>query len=156
VVYGCDAPWWTHRRGLPDFKGLKVCYAGNGLSGYPEVRRIEIEKTNDALLLHKHGKTGSGGNSGFQALNLAIQWGARKILLVGYDMSDASGAHWYGRNNWIGANNPNGHNFKRWIAAFETAAKQCRELGVEVVNCSPWSALACFPKMTIEAALGDR
>lgn len=97
---------------------------------------------------------GSGGNSGFQALNLAVQWGAAQILLIGFDMTDAGGAHWYGRNNWTGANNPDQNNFKRWIAAFESAAVTLKRMGVEVVNCSPHSALGCFPKMSIEAALG--
>jgi hypothetical protein len=65
-------------------------------------------------------------------------------------MTDASGVHWYGRNNWNGANNPDSSNFKRWISAFENAARQCRELGVEVINCSAVSALTCFPKMSLE------
>ena len=42
---------------------------------------------------------GGGGNSGFQALNLALQWGARKIILVGFDLTDENGLHWYGRNS---------------------------------------------------------
>ncbi len=105
-------------------------------------------------LLAAAGKTGSGGNSGFQALNLSIQWGAKRILLIGFDMTDKPGSlHWYGHNQWRGANNPDRHNFKRWIASFENAAKQCRELGVEVINCSAVSALTCFPQMMIEEAL---
>lgn len=102
-------------------------------------------------------QVGSGGNSGFQALNLALQWGAVRILLIGFDMTDASGSlHWYGHNNWRGANNPNHSNFRRWIAAFNNAAKQCRELGVDVVNCSLHSALMCFPKMSLEEAIHGR
>ena len=88
---------------------------------------------------------------------MALQWGAARVLLIGFDMSDASGSlHWYGHNNWRNANNPTTSNFKRWIHSFENAAKQCRERGVEVINCSMNSALTCFPKMTLEDAINGR
>lgn len=143
-----------HRRGLPEFTGLKLCYRKNHLSDYPDIRRIDIPKTgDDRLLLETTGVVGSGGNSGFQALNLAVQWGASKVLLVGFDMNDASGVHWYGRNNWPNANNPNDNNFRRWIEAFENAAPALKALGVEVINCSPVSAIKSFPRKSLEDAL---
>jgi len=143
-----------HRKGLPEFDGLKVCYSGNQLAGFPDIRRIDIDKKTDALLFET-GKTGSGGNSAFQALNLAVQWGAKRILLIGFDMTDASGVHWYGRNTWLMANNPDDHNFKRWIAAFTAAAPVLAGMGVEVINCSVNSAMHCFPRRSIEDALCD-
>jgi hypothetical protein len=153
VVYGCDAAWWVHRKGLPEFDGLKACYRDNGLAGFPDVRRIEINKREDKLQTGQTGLTGNGGNSGFQALNLAIQFGARQILLIGFDMSLAGGVHWYGPNKWQNANNPNDSNFKRWIEAFEGSAALLKQMGVEVVNCSQTSAIRCFPQRSIEDAL---
>ena len=150
VVYGCDGPWWISVNGLPDFRGLKVCYEKNNLSLFPEIRRIGIEVPTDRLLFEKIGKVGSGGNSGFQALNLALQWGAKDIILIVFDMT---GPHWYGKNRWTGANNPDESNFRRWRDAFGVASKQCHQMGVKVVNCSPVSALACFPKMSLTEAL---
>jgi hypothetical protein len=133
---------------LPNFHGLKICYSGNNLQGFPDIKRVDIpEKGFDRLRVDEVGKIGSGGNSGFQALNLAVQFGAKRVILIGFDMTDASGVHWYGRNSWPQANNPMEHNFKRWIAAFETVS------GVEVVNASPDSALQCFPKTSIAEAL---
>lgn len=139
---------------MPDFKGLKLCWAG-GLKGFPDIRRIEIEKTTDRLLIENAGKTGSGGNSGFQALNLAVQWGAKRILLIGFDMTDQSGVHWYGRNGWHGANNPNETNFRRWLEAFEKAAPVLAGLGVEVINTFQGSAMRCFPRRSIEDMLAE-
>jgi len=100
------------------------------------------------------GVVGAGGNSGFQALNLAAQLGAASIILIGFDMSDRSGKHWYGRNQWPGANNPDDSNFRKWIAAFEGAAPVLKARGIRVFNTSPSSALRCFPFGTIEASLG--
>lgn len=96
------------------------------------------------------GKIGGGGNSGFQALNLAVQLGATRVLLIGFDMHDRGGVHWYGRNNWVGANNPTDSNFRRWIRALNIAAPVLANRGVEVVNASPFSDLQCFPKASIE------
>jgi len=156
AVYGCDEAWWLHRKGLPEFKGLKLCYRKNGLQGYPDIRRIGIPlpgEKGDHLALKEVGEVGSGGNSGFQAFNLAVQFGAKRILLVGFDMINTGQVHWYGRNSWTGANNPDENNFRRWRKAFENASRQCRDLGIEVINCSPYSALDCFPKMTLEESL---
>lgn len=105
--------------------------------------------------MEETGKVGAGGNSGFQALNLAVQWGAKCIILIGFDMTDQSGVHWYGRNNWPRANNPDHNNFKRWIDAFTKAAPQLERMGVDVVNASPNSALKCFKHRSIAEALSD-
>lgn len=100
----------------------------------------------------ERGIIGGGGNSGFQALNLAVQFGAKDIALAGFDMDDRSGKHWYGRNGWAGANNPDHTNFVRWVKAFEDAAAVLAARRVSVVNLSPSSALRCFPFTTPEKA----
>lgn len=99
------------------------------------------------------GTIGGGGNSGFQALNLAAQLGATRMVLVGFDMNSQSGVHWYGRNNWPMANNPDAPQMTRWARAFDAAAPILAARGVEVVNASPHSALTAFPKMSTEEAL---
>jgi hypothetical protein len=68
-------------------------------------------------------------------------------------MTDAGGVHWYGRNGWYGANNPNQSNFKRWLAAFDAAAPVLASMGVEVINASPNSAMKSFIRCSIEEAL---
>lgn len=148
VVYGCDAAWWKHRRGLPEFNGLKITWAGNSFPEYPHIAGVKIahgkrDKYTDDLVLDP-GSIGGGGNSGFQALNLAVHFGAKRILLIGFDMHGNNGAHWYGRNHWPMANNPAESNFKRWIAAFNGAAPVLERMGIEVVNANPMSALKCF------------
>lgn len=158
AVYGCDPAWWKHRKGLTDFNGLKIAWSGAGLSDYPDIRNVEIvesgrRKYSEALHFDIVGKIGGGGNSGFQALNLALQFGARQIFLIGFDMSDAGGKHWYGRNNWPNAANPDHSNFKRWIETFDQALPALMAVGAQVVNCSPNSALKAFPVETIENAL---
>lgn len=153
VVYGCDLPWWVYRRGLPNFKGLKLAYDPGVATQFPDVKQIKIkDKLCDDILTDEPGSVGSGGNSGFQALNLAVQFGATRILLVGFDVTDRSGAHWYGRNNWMRSNNPSETNFRRWRKAFDRSSIAMNELGIEVLNASPTGQIA-FRRTTIEQAL---
>jgi hypothetical protein len=156
VVYGCDAAWWNKRNGLPEFNGLKVSFRGDRFNlpaRFPDLHHVEIRSKSDELVLDDPGVLGSGGNSGFQALNLALQFGARRILLVGFDLHDRSGAHWYGRNNWPRANNPTEENFRRWRSAFYLAVPKLQGIGAEVLNASLISEMKCFGKTTVEQAI---
>lgn len=154
VVYGCDVAWWRAERGLPKYQGIKVCWRGNGLEDQT-VKRIDIEKHADKLLTEKPGTVGSGGNSGFQALNLAVQFGVNRILLIGFDMDDRGGPHWYGRNQWPMCSNPSHLNFRRWIKAFTGVAPDLSKLGITVWSTSRNGALKCFPFRTIDEALTE-
>lgn len=90
---------------------------------------------------------GDAGNGGFQALNLAINWGAKRALLIGFDMTLANGEHWHGRHTQ-GLNNPREHNIRRWLSAHWSTPD-----GVEIINCNPQSALDAYPKMSFEDAI---
>jgi hypothetical protein len=152
VVYGCDGPWWKARRGLPEYEGLKLAHDTSVCAAYPDVHKVEV-LTQDRVQLDEPGVVGSGGNSGFQALNLALQFGARRIMLIGFDMHAGSGVHWYGRNAWRNANNPSSPNLMRWRDAFTSEAPQLRQLGIDIVNVSPDSSLRCFEFASLEATL---
>lgn len=155
VVYGCDHPWWRSVHGLKDFPGLKLAYAPRACDQYG-CRKVDIEVAVDRILTERVGLVGSGGNSGFQALNLAVQFGARRVLLIGFDLHDRGGVHWYGRNTAMGMNNPTeAENFPRWRRAFAAAATELAGLGVEVVNASPLSDLKGFRQQGVAATLDE-
>jgi hypothetical protein len=156
VLYGCDAAWWRNANGLPKFSGLKVSATGRIATRFPDIRIVQVaDPSGDRLIFSPPGTVGSGGNSGFQALNLAVQFGARRVLLIGFDMTDQYGVHWYGRASGNGRSNPAEWNFKRWRAAFDTASVQLKTAGVQVLNASDLSVLTCFPKVTVEQALHE-
>ncbi len=148
VVYGCDEPWWTSEDGLPKFSGLKLTQAHAAAKKF-NMPRIEVKNV-DKILTGEPGVVGSGGNSGFQALNLVVQFGATGVLLVGFDMQ---GEHWYGRNTWQRSSNPIITNFNRWNRAFHDVADELKRMGVDVVNASATSTLKCFRHATIAQAL---
>jgi hypothetical protein len=94
-----------------------------------------------------------GANSGYQAINLAYLWGATRILLLGYDCKTINGkAHWFGQHpQGLNRNQP----LDEWKRNFPQLAADLEAEGVEVINCSPDTALDCFERMDIDAAIAD-
>lgn len=89
----------------------------------------------------------TGSNSGYQAINIAVLAGAKRILLLGYDMKFTGGR----------SHSHNGHPVKMAEQAYRGYAKNfasmlphLKRLGIEVVNCAPGSAITCFPVKAFE------
>ena len=138
-------------------------FAGLKVSGDPAatrkgwgVRAVTIDQAQKVMLTGRPGVIGWGGNSGFCAVNLAVQFGCRRILLVGFDMQVAGGMHWHGAHP-RGMNNPSEESTARWRKALDDAAPDLVQRGVEVINTSAVSALTAFPKIGLmEAMDADR
>lgn len=98
------------------------------------------------------GQLHTGSNGGHSAANLAFLWGARRILLLGFDMrlGPKGEKHFHGDHP---APCVQSQLFKAWIHRFESTAKDFKKLGIEVINATPDSALPWFPRATIEEAL---
>lgn len=153
VLYGCEAPFWKNEIGMPGFGGLKVAADPDLTTMYPDIKIVKIPDPDcDELLYSELGVIGAGGNSGFQAVNLAAQFGADRILLVGVDLQ---GTHWYGRNRGRGRNNPDELNFRRWKKAFDNATGSLQAHGIRVLNASPVSAIETMRKVTVAEALEE-
>lgn len=136
---------------MPEFSGLKLSVDTTAHRQPWSVRKVGINQNDDRLELLKLGTVGWGGNSGFHCLNLAVQFGAAKIILVGFDMTIAHGLHWHGRHE--GLNNPSERNVLRWRRCIDGAAEVIAALGIRVINCSPVSELRNYPKMSLGEAL---
>lgn len=94
----------------------------------------------------------TNGNSLAQAINLAYLFGCRRILLLGADMKLGLNGerHWH-------PDHPSplmqGQDFSGWIHKFNHLAVDLKKVECEVINCSPGSALTCFPMSAIEKEL---
>jgi len=153
ALYACDGEWWKLKNGVPEFHGIKISQDPVACKLYPDVKKVEVDKYSNEIKLHEYGYLGAGGNGGFQALNLAVQFGCTKIMLVGYDMRVDLGEHWHKRHQMPLSNPHPNDNLPRWRAAIDGAAKVMRALGIEVINCSAVSLLKQYEKMTLEEAL---
>lgn len=113
----------------------------------------------DVFMLHNYGVTElsekanglhTGTNSGFQAINLAVLAGARRVLLAGYDMHFPGGrSHWH---NGHPVKIPENH-YTGYVKQFDTIKPQLARYGVDVVNCTPGSHLRAFRFSTIAQEL---
>lgn len=154
VLYACDSSWWRANKGaVSGFRGLKISQDAKAQKRFPEIRLIATNRNVHDITVDTPGLVGWGGNGGFQALNLAVQFGVRKIILVGYDMTLDHGMHWHGEHP-KGLNNPRQHNVVRWRELMDGAAGTLKSLGVEVVNTSERSALRAYPKESLVHAVG--
>ncbi len=162
ILYFCDGHWWDEHHGRKEYRrfpGRKVTLENKHVL---ERAAVPANMEPELLALCNYGKEPrgicrepdgvyTGSNSGFQALNLAVHLGAARILLLGFDMRVVGHrTHWHD-----GHPRPTPHDvYKNWmIPAFEAAVKDLQALGVEVINCTPGSALQCFPVLPLDEVL---
>lgn len=146
VLYAADGNWWNRNQPAFAFSGLKVTVDKSAARNYG-LHLIELTPGSYAISMVK-GKIGIGGNSGFHALNLAAQFGANRIVLVGYDMTIENGIHWHGEHP-RGLSNPREFNMQRWRRIMDEAYPVLSGLGIEVLNASEVSKLNAFPKVRL-------
>lgn len=95
----------------------------------------------------------TGGNSGYQAVNLAYLLGASRICLLGYDMQPTGGkTHWHGDHKKL--SNPTPGSYKRWRQHFTRLHQDLVAEGVELINCTRETALT-VPRMELEQCLKE-
>jgi hypothetical protein len=97
-------------------------------------------------------KVALGGNSGYQAANLAVLTGVATVILLGYDAREpAHGAqeHWFGAHP---RRTPTAV-YAKYREAFARSVKAFKEAGVRVINATPGSAIDAFERMALTDAL---
>jgi hypothetical protein len=147
VLYACDARWWIWNKGAKDFQGTKYALERRAGQRYSDVNVLRIGKNEGLSLDPEYLNTGK--NSGYQALNLAVLMGAKRIILLGYDMDSGPKGemHWHPEHPM---RTPKLYpEFRR---RFETLVEPLKAHGVEVVNCTRRTALQCFPQMSLAEA----
>jgi hypothetical protein len=153
IVYSSDARWFDARKGLPDFPGVKVSCVG--IKGPPQAQDVIVLKNSPYGCTGYDERLGyvcSGMNSGTAAVHLAAQLGARVIALIGFDFH---GTHYFGRYTRQFQGRRPDLDFRTASAAFVLLAKELWRRGIEVINCTPGSALPqkWFPQVPLEAVL---
>jgi len=101
-----------------------------------------------------------GSNSGYQAIHVAAHLGVSRILLLGYDMRVQAPAapgkrertHWHDEHRDADFKNALWQTF---LPHFPTLVNPLARAGVEVVNCTPGSALTCWPYMPLAEAISS-
>lgn len=163
LLYGCNLKWWQHYwsselAAHPAQKWTTNREAADtfGLNWIAEANRLGL--SNDPTLVHH------GHGSGFTLLNLAYLMGAARIVLLGYSLkydpaydgrarqAGATPRHYFGEYpdalaHWPSVKVQAGIHVELLDLYGSVAAQGL----VEIVNCTPDSALRCFPMVGIDA-----
>lgn len=142
VLYAADEKWWAWHQGAPPFEGLKYTIdpqrrAWPGLTVLRNAGPLGLESNPTGLR--------TGYNSGYQAINLAVHFGASRIVLLGYDMM---GDHFFGSHP-----DKTRPPFAPCLRAFATLPAPLTAAGVEVLNATRRTALTAFPCVALETIL---
>jgi hypothetical protein len=159
VLFG-DIAWWEKigRFHLHQFGGIVLgCYPGTIKSAPPWLMTMPRWTKTTEFSPPDSGALGWMGNTGAMAINLALLLGARRVFLLGFDMTlGGSGDEERDRQaNWHDLRcEPNGRQdvYPRFIESMRKALPSLRERypGREVLNVSNVSKLELFPRMSLE------
>lgn len=151
VLYWTDSRFYSwHKLDIDRFKGLKYAIRFNATHN-GEVQllnrgmRFGLETRADTLA--------HGNNSGYAAINLAYHLGAKRIVLLGYDMGNVGGKSHFHDGYATRATSDEIYQ-KQFIPGFDFLAAELKKKGVEVLNACPTSKLTAFPRISLDRGLG--
>jgi len=162
VLYGCNFAWWceywglVHKHPAEKWSSNWDAHQMFGINWISEKNAPGLS-TDPTVIHHGHG-------SGFSLVNLVYLMGAERIVLLGYDLrysSDYDGRsckigsgprHYFGEypeglRHWPSVHVRGGVHTEL-CELYRSVADQ--DL-IEVINCTPDSALDCFQRMSIES-----
>lgn len=170
VLWFGDSGWFTmHRANL-----ARVGYMGLKMSCHPRFNKNPIagvvftprDMEKPLGITTKNSKVSWNYNSGGCAINLAYHLGARRIILLGFDMQSGGGKSTW-QTHWHGGHKDMSHEkrqkvweprYQRFLQGFPIIAQDAKALGIEIINAvhpSFGSAIEHFPKIPIQEVLRD-
>ena len=166
ALYFCDKSWWDMQQARNHYavSGTSfhdLIYKGFWVTGspkfhdHPQVRYLRF--TGESGLEEEPTGLRTGHNSGYQAINLAVHFGAKKIVLLGFDMRVVNGrTHWHDEPRQSAAAYGNDIFPRTMLPHFGSLVVPLAEHDVEIVNATPDSAITCFPSASLKDVLAAR
>jgi len=134
------------------FNGLRVtCASGVGdYNGNLKVVERDTRKKNGISFVPN--KLCWNNNSGAAAINLAVHFGVKRIILLGFDMKLDSGQNQHWHKYYHTDVKMVDQTMKMHLKSFPAIAKDL-DGKVEIINCSPDSSIVDFPKLNFKDIL---
>lgn len=156
IFFGDNGFYQAHKNKLLQYPGIVATCAPCF---------IEKKKDNGIKFLNQDPKKRQGistnistvawnGNSGAAAISLAVHLGVKKIVLLGFDMNlDSQGSsHWHSEYE---VRNRKQSPFAKHLQGFPAIARDAKNMGVDIINANPNSAIHEFPKKSIKEIIED-
>lgn len=156
LLYYCDTKWWRWHGDEPWVHAFQARGAIVKGSLHDKERNTGIGIRNIALTTpsgfeDSPDRLAHGRNSGYAVVHLMAHLWAKRIILLGYDMGykASKDSHWHGSHPT--AQKPSVYSvmLKEW----PTIVEPLKARGIEVINCTPGSALQAFPRIKLRKAL---
>ena len=151
VLYFGDCSFYKDNiKDIRAFAGLKISSCGRiPVQGWPGVLRLKRKKPRG--IETRPNSVSWNGNSGASAISIAAHLGAKRIVLVGFDMRKVEEKH-----HWHSHYKDRGKTWDPYIVhmkGWPTIAQDAKKIGIEIINATPGSAITEFPFMPLEDTL---
>ncbi len=147
ALVALDEEWWhVHHKSLAEFRGERFAVSPVGYGAIPLSPIIRDD------IVESWESPSYGADSGQFAIQIAVLMGAKRILLLGYDMGDGPNGerHWFGDHPKALRNTSP---YELFLEKYGKAVPSLKRMGVEVINCSRRTRLECFPRAELRECL---
>lgn len=163
VIAGCNWQFWHHYwEQIKGYRCIKWATLDHDKVKHLDLNLIESRfmdglSTDKSYIAHHHG-------TGPQLLNIAYHYGFKVLLLIGWDMrypgkvdqfTYTGKRHYFGEDpltekHWPVHISPDG---RLDGLMKEVVTIHPEEYGIKIINCTPGSAMTCFPMMDLDEAI---
>lgn len=159
LMFCGDKPFiLKNERDFKEFSGIKVsCHS---FANKPErhwMKYVEKDNRKPYGITENPFKVSWNLNSGAAAISLARNLGAKRVILLGFDMNlNNKQQHFhdeYRRGLILSDKQKRGLPFDRHLKGFPIIKKDADRLGLEILNTSLNSTITCFEKVSIKELL---
>jgi len=161
MFFGDGGFFLKYRQEIAQYPGLKIgCSPKINSRRYTHdgIKYLSHDRDHPRGISSDSGMVSWNKNSGSAAISVAANMGARRIILVGFDMQSASdhSQHWhnmYGHSPGQIPNKPHKLPFGRHLLGFPQIAKDAKKRGIEIINASPESKIEEFRRVKVKDLL---
>lgn len=149
ICWFCDCRWYEwewNKRDLQGFTGLIACATACPCENplYCERPVYQLLRGQPTGIDPRPTHVAFNRNSGNSAINLAVHLGAKRIVLLGFDMKPG---HWHDNHAHTP---PDAVYQKLYLPPLYQVNHDLAELGVECLNATPGTALTVFPLVNLK------
>lgn len=162
MFFGDNKFYLAYKRKIADFSGLKVTCHSVFTSGFKKEKIKYLPKDNNHFqgISNNPSKVSWNRNSGAAAISVAANAGAKRIILLGFDMClDAEGSQHshteYLNNRFLDGKKKKQKKlpFPRHLKGFGEIQQDAKRRGIEILNASKISEIKVFQKINIKEVL---